>query len=1029
MKKSLLIILIFSWLSVALTAQVATMEPTEASVDDTVTIYFDATKGDQGLLDFEGDVYAHTGVITLESDNGGDWKHVVADWGTENDDVLMTRESENLYSLTFHIKSYYGIEDNETALELAFVFRNADGSMSARSADGSDIFVPLATPSDDYESHQMDGNSLIVNGSSHKYVLTPWNEQLIKLSVHKAAIMSDSSYVVTGDQQDITPQVEEMDDRLTFTVGDKKAIIFKSPLSIKWKLGSQILLKHNSSLINATASGGLFDFETEEQEHFYGTGSRAIPVDRRGYSVDFYNQAHYGYSNGAKNLNIAVPLIVSSKNYGLYFDNHQRSSLDIATSGNKLRYSAENGVMEYFFIFGKSQQSILENYSGLTGKQELPPLWSLGYIQSRYGYTDQEQAEEVVSQMQANDFPMDALVLDLYWFGSTNDMGDLNWDSNRFPQPVEMMKNFEDDGIKTVLITEPYFTLESDHYDYLAQNNLLATDQSGDPFVLQGFWAGDAGLLDMTKEAARNWMWQYYKDRIEEGVAGWWTDLAEPESHPPEMQHQDGNAEKVHNIYNLEWQRMLYKKHKEEYPQKRLFNLSRSGWAGMQRYNTFPWSGDIQRSFNGLQAQIPIMLGMSMSGVGYMHSDIGGFTGGGQQPELYTRWMQLGAFAPVMRAHGTDVPTEPIYYNEATQDRVRKIIKLRYDFLPYNYNLAWKYTTKGIPLARPVNFYEPGNQQLANINDEFLWGKDVLVAPVLEEDKTTKEVMFPSGKWYDYRNNDYYQGNQSYTVDAPIDDLPIFIRSGSFIIQSNKDLMTTTEYQSDSLLVKYYLGDIGNNENITYYFDDGLTRGNLENGNYELLALSSESGSEEITLSLSKDYDGSGYSEKAMEFEVNGFDSKPSRITVNQKEWDIAENEGYYNSSEKLAYWSDKSNRLHVKFPWSDTLTDITITRPDIGMEEITYTNKLFNLHSALPNPFEHSSTITLDVMNAGNYLFTMTDISGNTIQKYQRHLRKGRINFSLNKICSIQYLAAGIYFLKVEHQNNSQAIKLVKVN
>ncbi len=1029
MKKGLLITLILWWLVGGLTAQVVTMEPSEATVDDTVTIYFDATEGDQGLMDFDGDVYVHTGVITLESDNGSDWKHVVADWGSDDEKVLMNREGENLYSLTFHIKSYYGIEENETVLELAFVFRNADGSQSGRSEDGSDIFVPLSTPSDDYESHQVSGNQLIVNGTTHKYVFTPWSEDLIRLSVHKDEIMSDSSYVITSGQENITPQVEEQEDRLVFSIGGQKAVIYKSPLSIEWQDGSKDLLRHSSSLVNSSAAGGIFTFEADEQEHFYGTGSRAIPVDRRGYSLEFYNQAHYGYSNGAPNLNIAIPLVVSSKNYGLYFDNHQRSSINMATTGNKVRYSADNGVMEYFFIFGNSQESILQNYTGLTGRQELPPIWSLGYIQSRYGYQNQEEAENVVAQMQSGNFPMDVLVLDLYWFGSTNDMGDLNWDFGRFPQPVEMMEDFESDGIKTVLITEPYFTLESDHYDYLAQNDLLATHESGEPFVLQGFWAGDAGLLDMTNGEARNWMWQYYKDRIEEGVAGWWTDLAEPESHPPGMQHQDGSAEEVHNIFNLEWQRMLYRKHKEEYPQKRLFNLSRSGWAGMQRYSTFPWSGDIQRSFGGLQAQIPIMLGMSMSGVGYMHSDIGGFTGGGQQPEVYTRWMQLGAFTPVMRAHGTDVPTEPIYYNEATQDRVRKMINLRYDFLPYNYNLAWEYTTKGTPLARPVNFYEPENQQLANINDEFLWGKDVLVAPILEENKTTKEVIFPSGKWYDYRNNNYYEGNQSYTVEAPIGDLPLFIRSGSFIMLSDEKLMTTAEYDSDSLLVKYYIGDVGNNESTTYYFDDGTTRGNLEEGSYELLALSSESGTEEITLALSKDYDGYGSFERAMEFEVNGFDSKPSRIRVNGNEWEIAENEGYYNSSQKLAYWSEDTDRLRLKFPWSDTLTNITITRPDVGVEEITASNKSFNLHKASPNPFKETTTITLDVMESGNYTFTIAGVSGNIIRKVQKNLRKRRTHFPLRNVYAEPNLASGIYFLKVKHQSESQTIKLVKVN
>lgn len=1028
MKKGLLITLAFFWLAGGLAAQVVTMEPSDATVDDTVTILFDATKGDQGLMNFDGDVYAHTGVITLESDNGSDWKHVVADWGSDDEKVLMTREDENLYSLSFHIKSYYGIEENETILELAFVFRNVDGSMSARNADGSDIFVPLSTPTDNYISHTMDENRLIVTGSTLKYVLTPWSQNIINLAAYKDDIVADSSYAIIGEQQSMNPVLEEEDSLLIFSFNNIDVKISKNPLKFEYQVNGKILTQHSSSVLNSSAVGGLFDFQVDATEHFYGAGSRAIPVDRRGYNLDFYNQAHYGYSNGTQNLNISIPFIVSSKNYGLFFDNQWPASMDMASSGNTFRYRAENGVMEYFFISGDSQPEILENFTSLTGRQELPPLWALGYIQSRYGYQNQQEAENVVEQMQEEHFPMDALVLDLYWFGNTNDMGNLDWDNSRFPQPVQMMENFQNDGIKTVLISEPYFTLESDNYNYLAQNDLLATDQSGDPFVLQGFWAGDAGLLDMTKEDARDWMWQHYQARNEEGVSGWWTDLGEPESHPAEMQHQEGSASKIHNIYNLEWQRMLYEKHAAHYPKKRLLNLSRSGWAGMQRYSTFPWSGDIQRSFSGLQAQIPIMLGMSMSGVGYMHSDIGGFTGGGQQPELYTRWMQLGAFTPVMRAHGTGVPTEPIFYNEATQDRVRKMINLRYDFLPCNYNLAWEYTTKGIPLARPVNFYEPSNQQLANINDEFLWGKNVLVAPVLEENQTTKEVVFPSGKWYDYRNNTLYQGNQSVTVDAPIDELPLFIRSGSFIMQSSEKLMNTAEYDSDSLQVKYYLPHAGVETNDAYYFDDGTTRGTILDGSYELIGLKGSSDINDVIIEIEKGYDGYGLNERAIEFEVNGFAEKPAGVKVNGDKWEIAENASYYYSADKVAYWSEEKERFRVKFPWSDTLTRINIARPGVGVEEIAAGNSAFNLHNPSPNPFAKNTAIAIDVMKSGVYQFTLSDISGNRMNVIEKRLYPGRIHLELRELVQSGNLESGIYFLNVSHRTQKETVKMIKV-
>ncbi len=1008
-------------------AQVATMVPADATVDDDVTIYFDATRGDQGLLDFDGDVYAHTGIITTESTSGSDWKYVVADWGTANEDVLLTREEENLYSLSFNIRDFYGIPDTETVLQLAFVFRNADGSQSARSADGSDVFVPLSVPPDTYVSHDFEAGVLTVHGTENQYRVQAWNENSIHFSVFSNEPESDSSYAVVSEPQSIITHLEVFEDRLTFDAGNLEVIIQKDPLRFEWLRDGQELIQQNAALLNGAFDGGLLDFSVSDSEHFYGTGFRAIPVDRRGYQLEFYNQAHYGYSNGASNLNISIPLLVSSENYGLFFDNHRPSFMDIASSGNQLRYSSESGVMDYFFLNGNSQADVLESYTALTGRQEMPPIWALGYIQSRYGYESQSQAEEVVEEMRASGFPMDALVLDLYWFGNTNDMGDLDWDYTRFPQPEEMMADFADQGIQTILITEPYFTLESDHYSTLAANDYFARNAEGDPFVLYGFWAGDAALLDMTNQEALDWMWQHYRNRIEQGVGGWWTDLAEPETHPDLMIHQDGSAREVHNIFNLEWQRMLHEKHAEEYPDKRLFNLSRSGWAGMQRYSAFPWSGDIQRSFAGLQAQIPAMLGMSMSGVGYMHSDIGGFTGGGQDAELYTRWMQLGAFVPVMRAHGVDVPTEPIYYDEQTQNRVRKMIDLRYEFLPYNYQLAFENSTTGVPLARPLNFYEPQNEFLSNVNDAFLWGKDVLVAPVLEDNQTSKEVVFPSGEWYDYRNNMLYQGNQSATVDAPLDELPLFIRAGSLIALSAEKLMTTQAYDSDSLQIKYYLPEAGVETTQSYYFDDGLTRGNIAENNFEIIELKGISETNDVILELEKSFDGFGLAERSMEFEVNGFGEKPGTVMVNGAVWEIAENEAFYESSEKLAFWSD-DDRFRVKFPWSDTLTRITIARPTIGVDEMAREDAGFNLHKPSPNPFSEETTLKADVKNPGVYHFAITGLSGKIIQQSDHLLQKGRNRMMLSELIDANQLKPGVYFLTVKNSKGSQTVKILKV-
>jgi oligosaccharide 4-alpha-D-glucosyltransferase len=189
--------------------------------------------------------------------------------------------------------------------------------------------------------------------------------------------------------------------------------------------------------------------------------------------------------------------------------------------------------MRSFLLFGDTPGEVIEDVSLLTGRQPLPPRWALGYIQSRFGYEYESEARGIVEDMLAADFPLDALVLDLYWFGEPGDMGNLDWDYNRFPNPVEMIQDFEDLGVKTILITEPYVTEQSTNFDLVTQNEWVGTDPQGNPQVVPNFWAGPAVLLDLFKPEALDWFWERYDARIQEGIAGWWCDLGEPEVYPP----------------------------------------------------------------------------------------------------------------------------------------------------------------------------------------------------------------------------------------------------------------------------------------------------------------------------------------------------------------------------------------------------------------------------------------------------------------------------------------------------------------
>nr|WP_177204811.1 TIM-barrel domain-containing protein [Hymenobacter arizonensis] len=641
-------------------------------------------------------------------------------------------------------------------------------------------------------------------------------------------------------------------------------------------------------------------FHLAPSERLYGTGSRALPVDRRGYRLELYNQAHYGSQNNEPNLNITLPTVLSSRGYMLFFDHHAPGYLDLGkTDKNVLEYGGEGLTsLSYFVITGRSQAEILERYTALTGRQPLPPRWALGLIQSRFGYKTDTEMQNVASRMRRENFPLDALVLDLYWFGGTTRQGDFTWAPRQFPDPAGMMSSLKQQGIKTILISEPYVMRTSRNDSLVRTQGLVGTTAAGKPFTVASFWAGPASILDVFKPKTRTWMWAQYKRLHDQGAAGWWSDLGEPENHPDSMRHVNGTARAVHNAYGQVWASIFQDNYAKEYPDERVFNLARSGWAGMQRNSVFPWSGDIQRSWSGYQAQIPVMVGMGQGGVGYMHSDAGGFCVGGIDSELYTRWLQMASLCPILRPHGEGVPPEPYYYPEPYKSSVRNAVQLRYQLLPYLYTLAWQNTTTGAPLARSTDFddafvkdyidnmqanafpisepitlskeekeagftekdidsnwgspsadkryWNPRTQlplstseakRLANANDQYLLGPNLLVAPVLHPSQRRRNVELPWGNWIDFYSNQTYPGGRNVGVTAPLAHTPLLVRAGAFLPMTAYR-PSTAQYRPDTLLLRYYPDPISSKSEFTMYDDDGHSARALEQKQYETLTMS-----------------------------------------------------------------------------------------------------------------------------------------------------------------------------------------------
>ena len=585
-------------------------------------------------------------------------------------------------------------------------------------------------------------------------------------------------------------------------------------------------------------------FNLRASEHWFGGGERSLPMQRNGQRIPLYNAPHYGYELNADELNYSVPFILNTEGYGLLFDNPSKGYLDFGkTTSGRLEAAFESGALNVYIIPGETPEQIIENYTALTGRQPLPPRWALGNFVSRFGYRSQQQVEEVVGRMKKDGFPVDALVIDIFWFGDSikGTLGNLDWvNRSKWPQPQQMIANLRKQNINTILVTEPFFLKGTRQFK--ASLPHLATDSAGKPFMLTDFYFGYGGLLDLFKPEARQWFWQFYKKQTDLGVAGWWGDLGEPEKHPDGIHHNLQSfgvkrrmaANEVHNMYGHMWSRMLFDNWRKTYPNRRLFYLNRAGYAGSQRYSVFPWTGDVSRTWNGLRAQLPNLQSMSLSGLPYIHSDAGGFSNVPENDqELYVRWLQMAGFTPVFRPHGTafgdlepgvnDLPSEPVFKDEPYRSMAREVIRLRYSLLPYLYTMAWEQTTQGKPLIRPMMYQGAADSTLLKATDQYMFGSAFLVAPVLEKGATQRRVYLPRGDWYYWQDAAHQPGGRWMDQNVVLDHMPLYVKAGSLIPRwVTSQYQSTADYTSQTPLnLQYFPGST--NTSGYLYDDDGNT--------------------------------------------------------------------------------------------------------------------------------------------------------------------------------------------------------------
>lgn len=913
-----------------LRAQVLTVLPENPTTEDTLVFTFNAAEGNKALLGYDEAVYFHAGLITAGSTGTHDWKMVVGIWGKHDARTKIESLDNDLYRFVIHPRTFFNIPETTVVQQLAFVFRNENGTLVAKTADNEDFLIPVNgyEPAEEgpgemlisdkqYLAHRMlSKDVLLVVTDQGELTIRIFDKNMVEVAFHPNGFVTfDSSHAVILQPQGLEMQLLDLPAELRIQLADLEIQIEKEVLRIHFLRHNNLLLSEECGFFKRDKNRG-FRFHLSEGERLYGTGERATGMDLRGELLGLYNRPHYGYELGAKDLNFVMPVVLSSNKYLLLLDNPQRGYLDLGHQQmDILEFGTIGGEMKYYFIAADDYEGLLKDYSRLTGFQPMTPRWALGNLQSRMAYKTQEETTTIVNQMIEEDFPIDAIIIDFYWFGDNimGHMGRLDWFWPNWPDPVGMIKDFREKGVKTILITEPYIIDSLENFSITADKGLLAADSMGNAYVNREFYFGDAGLIDIFKPEAGQWWWEQYVPQIENGVAGWWGDLGEPESHPSDMIHVNGTADEVHNIYGHYWHKMLWDNYRKYYPEVRLFNLNRSGFAGSQRFAVYPWTGDVARSWGGLQAQLPAMLHMSLSGLPFIHADAGGFAMGEKDEELYTRWLQFAVFTPILRPHGSGIPSEPIFFNDTTKRIVRHFMKLRHELIPYIYTMSWENAQAGLPLTKPLFFYHD-EERFSSYDQSYYFGRDLLVSPVVNAGQTHIDIPLPEGLWYDYFTGDAIEGGVELKYHIQYETIPVFARAGS-IIPHVEAVNSTDYYSSRQLFLHTYLpSDPGVLQGIMYE-DDGWTFGAFEKGDYELLAFEGELLSDQIKLSTSRS--GNGYAgmpeSRLVEWIFYGLEHDVKSVVADGNELKKLTPGGAPNET---GYWQGYDGKWRVRFPY-----------------------------------------------------------------------------------------------------------------
>jgi alpha-glucosidase len=626
-------------------------------------------------------------------------------------------------------------------------------------------------------------------------------------------------------------------------------------------------------------------------EHVYGLGEKTGPLDKRGLRYEMWNTDPWpDYTPTKDPIYQSVPFLIALRQgsaHGLYLASTFKTIFDVGkTTPGELLLETTGGDLDYYFFYGPEVSRVVEAFTEITGRLALPPLWALGYHQSRWSYSPESELRKVAGELRSRKIGCDGLWLDIDYMDGCRSF---TWDKARFPDPKQLLADLAQDGFKVTVIIDPGIKNEPGGtavFDDGVSGKHFVTLADG-KLAVASAWPGDVVFPDFSRPATRGWWGGLVKGLVDVGVSGVWIDMNEPTSMTtplPLDARFDGEGtpaehREVHNVYALLMAQATRDGLAAAAPTRRPFVLTRAGFAGIQRHAAV-WTGDSTSSWEHLAMAPAMLANLGLSGVAFAGTDVGGYTGG-PTAELYARWLQLGAISPFFRTHSqTGSPRqEPWSFGASYEQINRATIDLRYRLLPYLYSLMRAASLRGHPPLRPLLFDFPGDAKTYDVGDELLLGPFLLAAPVVEAGLTVRRLYLPAGgPWFDYWSASVFSGGQVVSVAAPLDRLPLLVRAGA-IIPSGPSLRWVGEKAPDALTLDIYPVHGVAPSSFTLYQDDGVTLAYVS-GAHQEIQLQLSTAASGATLVVGKAQGSHVSPESKLHLRFHGVIAAPTSVTL-----------------------------------------------------------------------------------------------------------------------------------------------------